>query len=152
MCEVKVVKKKWEELNNKEVVVISCIGDYTNFVNRSFVRCADMYNPKTKTLKTYKTFYIECLDRGECLQYGKYLIFKEGFEKEYLNYAKEYLSNISNKKDLDVNQLKNISDYEFVKFTINLSKKGFFDKEKLFNKLSKYFKSEAYVHSLVGLN
>ena len=144
---IKVLKFKWKDLKNEEIVAIPAIGNYKKFVTENYMVSTGFYNPKTLEFTSYEDRYIRMLNEGNVIFHKNYLVFKEGYHKEYLKYATEYIKNIEDKELF--NNLKNISDYSFVSNMLKIAKNGVIARDRAINTLSKYFKNENYLANCI---
>lgn len=120
------------KIGNMKCISVSPIGEYKKFIDEN------VYTFEGKFLNTNKTFveyYSELLNNGKCLFYKRKLIFKKGYEKRYLNYAKIY---INNQNDKIFEYLNDKSNYGIVKCFVEMYKNGFLKKENFIQKISKY--------------
>ena len=129
--------KVWSELDTN-VVGVKAMGNYNKFVTNKFVKTT-FVSKDTSSICNYKDYYNNILDNGGCIFFKGYLIFREGFEIDYLNYLKDYIGNL-NKEDLKLLYLLNKdSNLSLVKTYLNLFKQGVLSQETLINTLEKYF-------------
>lgn len=144
---IKVLKFKWKELKNEAVIAIPVIGDYEKFVDENYMATTGFLDSKTLEFTSYEDRYINMLNEGKVLLNKNYLVFKEGYHKEYLEYAIKYIEIIED-KDIFFN-LKDISNYNFVSNLLKIAKKGIVQKDRAIETLSKYFINEDYVANYI---
>lgn len=148
-AETKDLVKKfiWKDID-MEIIAIKAIGNHSKFIFDKFTKTT-FYNPKNKTSKNYDVYYRELLDSGKCIFYLDYLIFKEGFEKEYLEYVSIYLEGIKGDELVIYNELEDKSSFGKIKSYIAMFKNGAIQKETLINMVSKSFKNPLILNELI---